>query len=49
MLELAVVPEVNNTGLIVLIIKSGISKAPKMNVAVAVCVTPPKTPVMVTA
>lgn len=48
MLELAVAPEVNDTGLDALIMKSGNSKAPKVNVAVAVCVIPPRTPVIVT-
>ena len=49
MLKLAVVPEVKDIGLAALIMKSGNSKAPKVNVALAVCVIPPRTPVMVTA
>ena len=48
MLELAVVPEVKDTGLVALIMKSGNSKVPKVKVAVAVCVIPLETPMMVT-
>ena len=49
MLKLAAVPEVKDSGLVALIMKSGNSKAAKVNVAVAVCVIPPRTPVMATA
>ena len=48
MLEFVVVPEVNDTGLVALIMKSGKSNAPKVNVAVTACLTTPMTPVMVT-